>query len=245
MRVHKWLAQLGLTSRRQAERWIKAGRVTVNGCKVSIGDSLDPAKDSLVLDGKKLSSRKPSHVYWMLNKPDKVLTTRKKEDDRTTIYDLPALQNLSFLVNPVGRLDFHTEGLLLLTNDGDLAYRLMHPRFQMERVYLVTVARRLSSDQEQRIAEGVTLEDGVCKASLRFLKFTRQGSNGRAVYRVALREGRNRIVRRLFEHFGIPVLRLARQSFGTIRLSEDLSAGDLRPLSSAEINTLKKAVNLV
>ena len=129
MRIQKWLSQLGLTSRREAESWISKGRIAVNGNVVTeLGTKVTPGVDAVAVDGRQVGQKAPPRVYWMLNKPDEVLTTRHDGFGRTTIYDLPQMRKVPFLIVPVGRLDFRTEGLLLLTNDGEMANRLCHPK---------------------------------------------------------------------------------------------------------------------
>ena len=247
MRIQKWLSQMGIASRREAETWITEGRIAVNGKVVTeLGAKIDPETDRISVDGKPVGEKLPPRVYWMLNKPDEVLTARSDGFQRTTIYDLPKLQKIPFLVAPVGRLDFRTEGLLLLTNDGELANLLTHPRYQVPRQYHVLITGRLSEEEETGIKRGVTLEDGPTgKADLRYAHGKNLGASRGSWYAITVYEGRNRLVRRLFEHFGHKVVRLIRVSYGDVRLTEDLKPGDYRQLTSEEIRTLKRGVGLV
>ena len=246
MRIQKWLSQMGLASRREAETWISEGRIAVNGEVVTeLGRKIDPETDQVSLDGKALSRGLPPRVYWLLNKPDEVLTARNDEFQRKTIYDLPKLNKIPFLIAPVGRLDFRTEGLLLLTNDGELANRLCHPKYRIPRLYHVLIGGKLTEEQEQAIRRGVTLEDGPTGAiDLRYAHGKNLGSSRGSWYAITVHEGRNRLVRRLFEHFDLKVVRLIRVAFGDIRLPEDLKPGDYLQLTSDQIDTLKRLTSL-
>ncbi len=199
----------------------------------------------MLVDGKSLNKGLPPRVYWMLNKPDEVLTARNDEFQRPTIYDLPKLRNLPFLVAPVGRLDFRTEGLLLLTNDGELANRLCHPKFEIPRTYHVLITGKLSEDEERAIRAGVKLVDGPTgPVDLRYAHGKNLGGSRGSWYAVTVKEGRNRLVRRIFEHFGYRTVRLIRVSFGDIRLPEDLEPGEYRQLKAGQIQSLKRATEL-
>ena len=187
----------------------------------------------------------PPRVYWLLNKPDEVLTARNDEFQRQTIYDLPMISKVPFLVSPVGRLDYRTEGLLLLTNDGELASRLTHPRYEIPRQYHVLIIGRLSHEEEQAIVHGVELEDGKSgRAEVRYAHGKNLGASRGSWYAVTVFEGRNRLVRRLFEHFNHKVVRLIRVAYGEVRLPEDLEPGDYLQLTSAQIKSLKHATGL-
>ncbi len=240
------MSQLGIASRREAEAWIREGRVAINGETVTeLGRKIDPNNDQITVDGKLVEAALPPRVYWMLNKPDEVLTARNDGFQRTTIYDLPRLKKLPFLVAPVGRLDFRTEGLLLLTNDGELANRLTHPKFKVPRQYHVLITGRLTPEEEHAIVRGVDLEDGPSgKTELRYAHGKNLGGSRGSWYAITVFEGRNRLVRRLFEHFNHKVVRLIRVSYGEVRLPEDLSPGEYRQLSSDEIRSLKRLTGL-
>ncbi len=198
----------------------------------------------MTVDGRLVTERPPL-VYWMLNKPDLCLTSRAREEGKTTIYDLPSLRHVKFLLYPVGRLDYRTEGLLLLSNDGELVHRLTHPSFKVPRTYQVLVQKRLSSEEETQIRHGVALEDGATQgAELQFIQSIDLGQSRGAWYMITVREGRNRLVRRLFEHLNNKVVRLMRYSYGDLHLPESLKPGDYRQLNSQEIHALKQAVGL-
>lgn len=246
MRIQKWLSQLGIASRREAETWITGGRIAVNGQAVTeLGSKVDPDADQVTVDGRLVGQKRPPRVYWLLHKPDEVLTSRQDGFERKTIYDLPQLKKLRFLVAPVGRLDFRTEGLLLLTNDGELANRLCHPKYKVPREYHVLVGGKLSQQEENAIRDGVQLEDGVTqKCELRYAHGKSLGGSRGSWYVITVYEGRNRLVRRLFEHFGHKVVRLIRVSYGDIMLPEDLKPGEYVQLSSPQISALKRSADL-
>lgn len=209
-----------------------------------LGTRIDPESDQISIDGRPVSERPPL-VYWMLNKPDFCLTSRAREPGKTTIYDLASLKNVKFLLNSIGRLDYRTEGLLLLSNDGELVHRLTHPSYKVPRVYQALVQRRLTSDEEAEIRKGITLEDGPTAGSdIQFIQSSEMGQSRGAWYMITVREGRNRLVRRLFEHFDNKVVRLTRYSFGDLHLPENLKPGEYRQLNSHEILALKQAVGL-
>lgn len=246
MRLQKWLSRLGLASRREAEDWIKNGRISVNGKQASLGTKVDPENDHITVDGKPIRKEEPSKVYWVLNKPDKVLTSRKPEEGKSTIYDLPKLKSLSLKVASVGRLDYRTEGMLLLSNDGELVHRLTHPKFKIPRHYQVLINGKLTKEQMETITKGVPLKDGMTKkVELVYAHGKNLGATKGSWYFITVYEGRNRIVRRIFEHFDYKVVKLIRYGFGDLRLSEDLAPGDYCQLSSKEIEYLKKSVGLI
>ncbi len=243
LRLQKWISALGIASRREAETWIEKGRFTVNGKKVELGIKIDPDTDEVRLDGEIIGAKAPKKVYYALCKPDGVITTRSDPEGRTTVFGLPAVQKLEKGLYPVGRLDFHTEGLLILSNDGEMVHRLMHPKWKLPRHYYVYIQERLSPTKEARMRNGLTLDDGVAlPVELEYLD--KKKSKG-AWYRIVVREGRNRLVRRLFEASNADVIRLIRFGFGDVRLSEDLEPGQVRPLVREEILTLLKATDLL
>ena len=237
---------MGIASRREAEKWISEGRLAVNGKKVSaLGTKVNPESDQVFLDGKAVKSKLPPKVYWLLHKPDKVLTARSDElTNKPTIYDIPMVAKAKFLVSPVGRLDFRTEGLLLLTNDGELSYRLCRPEYHVPREYQVLLDGRLTKEEELQVKQGVELEDGPVKnVKITYVHGANMGVSTGAWYMVTVHEGRNRLVRRLFEHFNRRVVRLIRVAFGDIRLPADLPAGEYRQLTADQVSTLRKATD--
>ncbi len=246
IRIQKWLSQAGIASRREAERMLLEGRISVNGSVTSeLGTKIDPLNDQIRVDGRLLHDAEPPRVYWMLHKPDLCLTSRKGQGDMHTIFELAALKRIKFMLYPVGRLDFRTEGLLLLSNDGELVHRLTHPKFKVPRTYQVLVSRRLSADEEAEMRRGIELEDGKSQGvQLQFLQGKELGNSKGSWYLMTVFEGRNRIVRRMFEHFDIKVVRLIRMAYGEITLPDDMRPGECRQLKSEQIKFLKQQVGL-
>lgn len=233
MRLQKFLAGAGVSSRRKAEDLISAGKVKVNGEVVTeLGTKIDDAKDVITVSGKKIES---AETIWIaLHKPRGYLSTRKDPEGRPTVYDLlpPALHTLFY----VGRLDLDSEGLLLMTNDGDTANRLLHPRYEVERVYEVLIRGELKPDRIERLLEGVELEDGIARAeNVKVLGVTRNEMR----LRLTLREGKKREVRRMLWAVGHKVLRLKRLSYGPIKLDR-LPEGKWRKLSEDELARLAR-----
>jgi 23S rRNA pseudouridine2605 synthase len=231
---------MGVSSRREAEQWIAAGRIAINGeVVVNPAVQFDPERDELTVDGRKIGHKAPPRVYWLLHKPDQVLSSRRSDGGKMTLYDLPALQGLSFRVLPVGRLDYRTEGLLLLSNDGDFIHRMTHPRFKMPRHYYVLINGKLPDDALRTIRRGVELDDGpVRRCEIQYLHGKNLGASRGSWYMITVFEGRNRLVRRIFEHFDCKVVRLIRYGFGPLRLPEDLRPGEYRQLRTEELKTL-------
>jgi len=231
-RLSKILAEAGLASRRGSERLIAEGRVTVNGETVTAqGTAADPARDRITVDGRPLAGPEPKR-YLLLNKPRGYLTSRSDPRGRPVVLDL--VREERFRLFPVGRLDFDAEGLLLLTNDGDLAQRLLHPRFGMRRVYEVEVQGRVSAPELPRWERGAMLSDGLAKAvEVRLLRRTQATTWLRLVFS----EGRYREVKRFCLALGHRVVRLRRVQFGPLRLGR-LAPGAVRPLTSSELARL-------
>jgi 23S rRNA pseudouridine2605 synthase len=247
MRLHKWIATQGLASRRMAENWIRFGRVEVNGrVEKELGRQIDPAKDKVRVDGILLADKAPGLVYWLFHKPDATMTTKKDPEGRLTIYQVPSVAKLSVPVNAAGRLDYRTEGVLLLSNDGDLLHRLMHPKFHVPRTYDVLLPQKLTETVLKRFASGITLSDGkVGPVDIRAHGTKNMGKTRGYWYRVVVHEGRNRLVRRLFEKVGVRIVRLVRVAYGPIRLPESSVPGSLIPLTADQISALKRATEKV
>ena len=229
-RLQKVLASTGWGSRRTCEELIAAGRVTVNGDVAQLGRRVDPDHDLIEVDGAPVGV-KPGLVYYLLNKPTGVVTTAKDTHGRRTVVELVPVEPRVF---PVGRLDVDTEGLLLMTNDGELAHRITHPSRGIEKEYLVHVKGRVSPGGLRRLREGVELDDGVTSPAA-----VSQPSPG--IIRLTIHEGRNRQVRRMCEAIGHPVLRLVRTRIGPIT-DRNLRSGDYRDLSTGERRALVEAV---
>ncbi|HKL49248.1 MAG TPA: pseudouridine synthase [Desulfuromonadales bacterium] len=232
-RLQKLLAQAGVASRRKSEDIIEAGRVSVNGRIASLGESADPERDQVCIDGRPLP-RMERKVCLLLNKPAGYVTTASDPEGRATVLDLIP-KNLGRLF-PVGRLDLTTEGVLLLTNDGDLAHRLTHPRHEIEKVYLVKVRGKLSRADLDKMESGLLLEDGMtAPAKVDAVRHT--GRN--TWFEMTLHEGRNRQVRRMCEAIGHQIVRLRRIRFAFLDL-EGLQVGHYRHLSDTEKKRLRE-----
>jgi 23S rRNA pseudouridine2605 synthase len=229
-RLQKVLARSGVGSRRHCEELIAAGRVRVNGDRAELGRRVDPEADAITIDGAPVGT-KQGLVYYLLNKPEGVVTTADDPEGRETVLDFVPEEPR---VYPVGRLDIGTEGLLLLSNDGELAYRITHPSFGVEKEYLAQVRGNPTPAAMRALREGVVLDDGLtapAKASL----------VAPDLVKLVIHEGRNRQVRRMLEAIGHPVVRLARTRIATIT-DPSLPPGRWRPLTQTEISALSKAV---
>jgi 23S rRNA pseudouridine2605 synthase len=236
-RIQRALARAGFGSRRSCEDLIAAGRVTVNGTVATLGGRVDPETDRLTVDGVGVNLD-PNVRYYALHKPRGVVTTMSDPQGRPDISGY--LPSEGPRVFPVGRLDLESEGLLLLTNDGDLANRLLHPSYGVEKEYLAEVEGDATDRRLSRIRRGVDLDDGPAHAaSIRLVA----GSGGRAALRVVMTEGRKREVRRLLAAVGLPVTRLVRLRVGSVKLGQ-LPPGELRELTPEEIRSLASAVGM-
>lgn len=234
MRLQKFLSRAGAASRREAEALMVQGRVRVNGTVVTtLGAKVDPERDAVELDGRRVELEAPRWVAF--HKPAGVLTTRDDPQGRPTVYDRipPELSTLKYL----GRLDMDTEGLLLLSNRGDLMHRLLHPSNEVEREYEVQVVGVPDRATLDRLRQGVELDDGPARA--RRVKVLRKVGPG-CILSLVLVEGRKREVRRMLEAVGHPVRRLVRLRFGPVTLGA-LSPGDWRDLTPAEVGSLEAA----
>lgn len=231
-RLQKVLAHAGIASRRAAERLIVEGRVTVNGHVVSeLGTRIDPGRDAIKVDGKRVGARPPGRTYLALHKPRGVVTTMNDPEGRPTVKDL--LRGIRARVYPVGRLDYDSEGLLIITDDGTLARDLMHPSRGVEKTYLAKVKGQPDAEVLLRLGRGIPL-DGKRTGPAR-IRLVRRGTN--AWVEITIREGRNRQVRRMFQAVGHPVQRLRRLGYGGVHLG-GLPVGHVRPLSATEITSL-------
>lgn len=237
-RLQKILAQAGIASRRAAEGLIAEGRVTVNGTTIrDMGHKADPAADDIRVDGRRV--RPPDRLrYILLCKPAGYVTTRHDPQRRPTVMDL--LAGVRDSVYPVGRLDFESEGLILLTNDGTLAAALMHPRHEVPRTYEARVAGVPGPEALDRLRRGVPL-DGTRTRPAEVTLLTRDGATRVGLLRIRIREGRNRQVRRMCDAVGHPVRRLRRVQFGPLA-DRRLAPGAWRDLTPAEVRALQRAV---
>src|SRR5690242_4098904 len=233
-RLQKILAQAGYGSRRACEDFITAGRVRLNGQIASLGQKADPAVDRITIDGKPILAAE-TLTYIALYKPRMVLSTVEGErgDDRKTVRDIVDIPQH---VHPVGRLDFESEGLVLMTNDGDLTNKLTHPKFGHEKEYRVLLARRPEREQLETWKRGVILEDGYKTEPVEARFESAQGKG--AWVRVIMKEGRKRQVRETCKQLGLPVVRILRIRIGSLRLG-NLKPGQWRYLTTQEISELK------
>mgnify|MGYP005838570425 CR=1 FL=1 len=235
IRLNRYLALCGLASRRGAEALIQAGRVSINGKRVTeLATAIVDGRDKVMVDGKMVEPRRKK-VYVLLNKPKGFITTVKDELDRRSVMELVQLKERVF---PVGRLDRNSEGLLLLTNDGELAHRLMHPRFKVAKTYRVRLTHPFDVNHFKALTGGVELEDGVTQpCSARFY------GNSPDQVEIRLHEGRNHQVRRMFEALGYEVQALKRVQYGPLSL-QGVARGRWRMLSGGEVRQLREAVGL-
>lgn len=235
-RLHKYMAACGVASRRKCEELIRQGRVSVNGVVISeMGYMTDAAKDTILVDGKAISLP-PRRVYIMLNKPDGVISSAYDPEGRRTVLDCVPFERRLY---PVGRLDYHTQGLILLTDDGDAAYHLTHPKYEIEKEYIAVVKGEVSRSEILKLQSGVVLEDGVktapAKAAITDM------TEHTVTLSIIIHEGRNRQVRRMLEAVGKEVLMLTRVRMGELYLG-NLKSGESRELNSVEtayLNSLK------
>ena len=235
-RVQKVLAAAGIGSRRACEELIAAGRVTVGGQVVTLGAKADPTSDVITVDGERVHTN-PTLVHYLLNKPPGYVTTVSDPEGRPTVMDLMPPNPR---VYPVGRLDRDTEGLLILTNDGELANRLAHPRFEIEKTYVSQIRGALKRQAVRQLLDGVELDDGRARArSVRELGH----AEDKTLVELVIAEGRKREVRRMLAAVGLHVERLARVRIGPLPLG-DIAPGKFRPLTGAEVRRLYAAVGL-
>lgn len=240
-RLQKIVARAGLASRREVERWILEGRVSVNGTVISrLGSQADAAKDSIKVDGKRIKPA-AAPLYFVFHKPPGVITTLNDPQKRPDLTQFIEKLGRKQRVFPVGRLDYNSTGLLLLTNDGELTGRLTHPRFGVKKVYRVKLSACPTTEEFALLRKGIRLEDGVT-ASARARVLEKLKKN--AWVEIEIHEGRKREIRRIFETLGYFVEKLIRVQVGPISLGF-LRPGEIRPLSQLEIKALKSAVGLL
>lgn len=235
IRLNRYLAMAGIGSRRKCDKLISEGRVKINGEVVTrLGVRVDPERDEVLFDDQPVAPDEKM-IYILLNKPLKTVTTARDERNRRTVLDLIAAPRRLF---PVGRLDYHTTGALLITNDGDLAYYLIHPRFEAKKVYRVMLNRIIRAVDLHHFQNGIML-DGKMTAPCRAQELRRIGN--RSLLEVELHEGRNRQIRRMFEILGYHVEELHRVEFAGLNVN-DLNPGEWRELTRQEVKRLKDAV---
>jgi 23S rRNA pseudouridine2605 synthase len=238
MRLNKFLARSGVCSRRNADILIQSGRVSVNGVPVQkLGTIIDEAKDQVAVDGKRVSVREKL-TYLLLNKPPGYLSTVKDDFKRPTVL---SLVDKEIKVFPVGRLDQDTQGVLLLTNDGELTYRLTHPKFEIKKTYLITVSGKMDQNIFEKFKQGIKLEGGViARGEGKIIKAGKEES----VFELTLKEGRKREIKRMCQAVGLKVNHLVRIKFAHLT-ARGLKIGQWRNLSENEVNQLKKLAGLM
>ena len=231
MRINKFLSSLGIASRRAIDKYIEEGRIKVNGVIASTGIDVTE-KDEIYIDNKKIeTNRIEEKVYFMLNKPLEVLSASSDDRGRKTVVDLIKTDKRIF---PIGRLDYMTSGLILLTNDGELFNRLVHPKSEIYKKYYIKVFGEVKKEEIEELKKGVLLEDGkTLPAKVSGIKYDK---NKTSMY-ISIREGRNRQIRRMIEKFGYKVLMLRREKIGELSLG-DLKEGKYRELTREEIEYL-------
>lgn len=235
MRINKYIASCGIASRRKAEEIILDKRVKVNGeivCELSF--NIDENKDIVEIDGKVISLSK-NHVYIVLNKPEGYITTVKDQFDRPNVLDL--VTDIKERVYPIGRLDYETSGLLILTNDGDLTYKLTHPKHEVDKTYVALVKGQPTYEELKNFRDGLEIEDyKTAPAKIRVVDVNEEKNYSKC--EIKIHEGRNRQVRKMCKAINHPVLRLRRIAMGEIRL-KGLKVGEYRHLTKEEIKYLK------
>ena len=237
-RLQKYLAQAGVASRRASEKLILDGHVRVNGKVIrEMGTKVVPGKDQVEVDGKPVVLEEKT-VYVLLNKPTGYVTTVKDPQNRLTVMDL--IKDIPYRVYPVGRLDFETEGLLLLTNDGELAYRMTHPKFELKKTYVAWVEGAVKEESIRILCDGVVLEDGkTAPAEVKILRREKKKTQ----VEITIHEGKNRQVRRMLQAVNHPVIMLRRISAGNLKL-KGLQTGEYRYLTQDEERVLKNRLGL-
>ena len=238
VRLQKYLAEAGVASRRASEELISAGRVQVNGSVATLGMSVDPETDAVTLDGKPVAAKEPT-ITVALYKPKGIVSTSEDPQGRRTVQEY--VRHIPARLYNIGRLDINSEGLLLMTNDGELAYRMTHPKFSVEKTYYAICDGKLAAGEIAKLVNGVELEDGMTAPAK--VDRVRATSGGDTSFLITIHEGRNRQIRRMLEAVGHRTLRLKRERFGPVTLG-DMKPGDVRPLTERETAALRDALKL-
>lgn len=236
VRLQKYIAMCGVASRRKAEELISEGRVSVNGKSIDEqGVKIEIGADEVSVDGKPIKAKNKKY-YIMLNKPVGYVSTAKDQFDRPTVVDLVKKDLSDVRIFPVGRLDYETEGLLLLTNDGDFTYKVTHPKFHMEKTYIATIKGGMTIKGMNMLRNGIYIEEGFKTAPAKAEIL--DAFDGHTMVKITIHEGKNRQVRRMFEAIGCTVVGLQRTKIGTVELG-NLPLGRWRHLTSHEVNYLQ------
>lgn len=239
VRLQKYLAECGLGSRRAIERFVREGRITVNGMPVTLGQKINPETDKVLIDAQPIVLKIPEKVYILLNKPRGFVTTASDELGRPTVIDL--VKKVNARIFPVGRLDLDVEGALILTNDGELANKLLHPSSKVPKTYIAIVKGFITTLAVKNLQEGVILEDGkTSPAEVKVLSRTLNCSK----IQLTIHEGKKREVKRMCDAVGFPLISLRRTSFAGVSLGE-LPVGEWRKLTPEEVSRLKKMIENV
>lgn len=238
-RLQKILSHAGIASRRLSEELIKQGRVEVNGRVVTeLGTKADAGADEIRVDGRRIGKRAPERRYLLMFKPRGVMSTREDPQRRTTVIDLLGRAGIAGYFYPVGRLDYDSEGLMILTNDGEFAEKVMHPRYALPRVYIARVLGQPDERDLARLTRGVVIDGRTTQPAKVIAHGTKNaGGEMQTTLEIVLREGRNRQVRKMCEAIGHPIITLTRTRIGTIG-AKGLRPGDIRDLTPAEIRGL-------
>jgi len=238
LRLQKYLAEAGIASRRASEELITAGRVSVNGETATLGMSVDPQTDTVLFDGKPVK-KEEELITLMLYKPKGVVSTSDDPEGRKTVQEY--VKDIPARLYNVGRLDINSEGLLLMTNDGELAHRMTHPKFSVAKTYFAICDGKLQPSEIASLTNGVTLEDGMtAPARVTHVRLTNMGDTS---FLITIHEGKNRQIRRMLEAIGHRTLRLKRERFGPLDLG-DLKPGETRKLTQDELRSLRHALGL-
>ncbi|MBN2284382.1 MAG: rRNA pseudouridine synthase [Deltaproteobacteria bacterium] len=237
-RLQKIISRAGIASRREAEKMIREGRISVNNVIVTeLGSKADIRSDEVRVDGRLIAAGTPD-LYILLNKPRGYVTTMRDPEGRPIVTDL--VRDISERLFPVGRLDYDSEGFLLLTNDGEFSYRIQHPKFEISKTYLVKVKGAVTGDAIGRVSAGLWIDGGLFKPSAVGIEKKNRKS---CWLRIEISEGRHRIIRRVFESMGLPVVRLIRTAVGGLELGH-LKPGEYRHLSEKEVKRLLDRGNI-
>lgn len=235
IRIHKYLSEIGVMSRRAAETAVVSGRVEINGVKASVGQKTVPEIDEIMVDGILISRELRQRIYIMMYKPAGVVTTMSDEKNRVCVGDILRRQDFPERVYPVGRLDMYSEGLLILTNDGKTANKLMHPKHEVSKTYHATLKGEVKLDIIKKLEAPIEIDGRMTTAAK--IEITEQ-KNGRTKLKIEIFEGRNRQIRRMCDNLELTVLKLKRVRIGKLNIGA-LKPGEFRPLNHDEINYLK------